>query len=305
MNTTTIIIISYNSAKFISECLTSIFKADGIDNAEVVVWDNNSQDKTKEIIKNKFPKARLLECDENLGFGSAINQVVKRIDSQYIVLVNPDTQVESNWLSGLLETFKNNKKVGAVNSKTKIVIDGKKYIQNAGCHLFYDGRGRDRGAVVSADRKQTYEKDSVFYNKLTKIDAFSGVSVMMLRDLFIKLGGFDEHMFMYYEDSDLSIRIKKAGYDIYFQPKSELSHLHSASSEEWSKFFVFQTELNHLIFVFKHYPLNIVLTELVKYKLSTFYQLLKLKKRFFTRLEVLFKLTSYLPYLINYRFTNK
>lgn len=305
MKNTSIIIITYNSSEFIEECLSSVQKVNGFNQAQIIVWDNASSDKTVNIIESKFPKVKLFKSNQNLGFGAAINQVVQKIDTEYIVLLNPDTQVEKNWLNGLLETFDKEKKVGAVNSKTKIVIDGKKYIQNAGSHLFHDGHGRDRGAVISSDHQQSYEEDNEFYNQLTEVDAFSGVSVMIPRKLFISLGGFDDHMFMYYEDTDLSIRMKKKGYKVFYQPKSELSHLHSASSEEWSKFFVYQTELNRLLLVLKHFPLKTVFIELFKYKLSTIYQLLKLKKRFFTRLKVLTTLTTKLPYLLSYRSQNQ
>lgn len=302
---TSIIIITYNSADFIKSCLSSVEKVDGINDAEIVVWDNKSSDETTQIIEKDFPKVKLFKSPQNLGFGAAINKVVKELESDYIVLLNPDTQVDKNWLKDLLSTFESTEKIGAVNSKTKIIIDGKQYIQNAGSHLFSDGHGRDRGAVVSANHKQSYEEDSEFYNQLTEVDAFSGVSVMIPRKLFISLGGFDENMFMYYEDTDLSIRMKKRGYKIYFQPKSELKHIHSASSEEWSPFFVYQTELNRLILLYKHFPIPIVLMELIKYKLSTLYQLLKLKKRFFIRLKVLFTLALNLPYLVSYRLSKK
>lgn len=302
MPTASVILITYNSADFITDCLSSVEKVTGIGDAEIIVWDNASTDKTVSIIKKKFPKIILHESLKNLGFGKAINKAVAEIATgKYIVLLNPDTQVSKKWLSELLKTFETKKNVGAVNSKTKIMIDGKEFIQNAGNYLFYDGHSRDRGAVITKDRQQLYESDSDYYNTATKVSAFSGVSVAIPRELFLQLGGFDEHMFMYYEDTDFSLRLQKHGYDIWYQPTSELSHIHSASSEEWSEFFVFHTELNRLLLVWKHFSFWRITIEMTKYKLSMFKQLLKLKRRGLTRFKVLLYIGAYLPYLLLYR----
>ena len=301
MPTASIILVTYNSAEFISNCLTSLQQVSGSDDAQIIVWDNASTDTTVALIKKKFPKIELLESNKNLGFGRAINRAAKHATGKYIVLLNPDTQVEKNWLRPLLNTFKTHTKVGAVNSKTKIVIACSEYIQNAGNHLFHDGHSRDRGAVITKDRQQLYEEDSPYYNTPRIVDAFSGVSVAFPRKLFLEMGGFDEHLFMYYEDTDLSLRLKKQGYDIWYQPQSELKHIHSASSKEWSEFFVYHTELNRLLFLCKHFSIAYIFREIFTYKLSTMKQLLKLKRRGLTRVKVLLNLVVCFPYLIAFR----
>ena len=301
MNTASIIIVTYNSAAFIQSCLESIYAAISEKNTEVIIWDNASTDTTVKKIKKHFPQATIMASPTNDGFAAGVNGAAKQAANDILILLNPDTVVEKKWATALLSTFEEHRKVGAVNSKTKIVIEGKEYIQNAGNYVFYDGHSRDRGAVITEKREQRYETDSEYYQKETTVDAFSGVSVAIPRELFLSLGGFDEHFFMYYEDTDFSLRLQKAGYSIWYQPKSELKHIHSASSEEWSPFFVFQTELNRLLFLWKHFPLETVFAETAKYKASTFYQLLKLKKRFFTRLKVLFSIATHLPYLLSYR----
>ena len=302
MPTASIILISFNSAEFIGTCLASLQKVTGIADAEIIVWDNASTDDTVSLIKKKFPKLLLHESPKNLGFGKAINRAAKIATGRYLLLLNPDTQVEQNWLQPLLSTFTSETKVGAVNSKTKIVIDGSEYIQNAGNYVFYDGHSRDRGAVITKDRQQEYESDSTYYNTSTKVAAFSGVSVAIPRKLFLEMGGFDERLFMYYEDTDFSLRLAKKGYDIWYQPKSELKHIHSASSEEWSEFFVYHTELNRLLLVWKHFSFMRVLSEINKYKLSLLYQLVKGKKRGLTRIKVIAKILTLIPGLIMYRF---
>ncbi len=301
MKKASIIVVTYNSTKFISHCLKSLESVKGIEDSEIIVWDNASTDKTVEQITQSFPNITVHSCEHNLGFAQAVNQASRLASGTYLVLLNPDTTVEEEWLVSLIKTFNQHTKVGAVNSKTKIIISGKEYIQNAGSFLFSDGHARDRGAVVTDTKEQLYEPDSEYYSEEREVDAFSGVSVAIPRELFLKLGGFDINMFLYYEDTDLSIRLKKLGYTIWYQPKSKLTHIHSASSREWSEFFVFHTELNRLLLVWKHFPLNTVLSETALYKASTFFQIIKNRKRFFTRLKVLFNLVTRLPYLLHYR----
>jgi GT2 family glycosyltransferase len=101
--------------------------------------------------------------------------------------------------------------------------------------------------------EQVYELESPYFEKACEIHAFCGVSVLIRKDIFEKLGGFDESFFMYYEDTDLSLRMRKMGYLIYYEPNSIVYHLHSGSSVEWSEFFSYYAERNHLAFVIKHF----------------------------------------------------
>ena len=149
MKQASIILITYNSQSFITECLNSLYKTTGIDKSEIIVLENASTDNTVEIINKNYPTVHLFESKENLGFGSAVNKAMTHVSSDFIVLLNPDTQVSKNWLLPLLDTLKKNTNVAAVNSKTKIVSNNLEFIQNAGNYVFSDGHSRDRGAVVS------------------------------------------------------------------------------------------------------------------------------------------------------------
>lgn len=305
MKQATIIFISHNSEQFISNCLSSVLKATDISDSEIVVWDNASTDTTVPLIKRKFPTVTVLESATNIGFAAAVNKVAQMAKSKYLVLLNPDTRVEKNWLTALLNTFSKDKKIAAVNSKIKIIRNKKEYIQNAGSYLFDDGHARDRGAVVTDAKEQLYEPDGDYYSFSTQVDAFCGASTAINTEVFLNLGGFDERMFLYYEDTDLSIRMRKAGYTIVFQPKSEVLHLHAASSKEWSDFFIFHTELNRLLVLWKHFPIKKVLSETLLYKLSAIFQLVKFNKRFLTRMKVLFSLLTNIPYLLKFRLENQ
>jgi len=130
-------------------------------------------------------------------------------------------------------------------------------VQNSGVVVFKSGYGRDRGAVVQAT-DQFYETDNAFYNQRAEIHAFTGASVIIRKEVFENLGGFDRSYFMYYEDVDLSLRMKRQGWNIIYEPKSVVYHIHSGSSKEWSSFFNYHVEKNYLATLIKHFPLNTI-----------------------------------------------
>lgn len=137
-------------------------------------------------------------------------------------------------------------------------------VQNAGVAVFKNGYGRDRGAVVRKNH-QFYEIDNPYYDKPQELHSFSGASVAIRKDLYEKLGGFDEKFFMYYEDVDLSLRLRRLGWKIYYEPTSVVYHIHSGSSQEWSTFFNYHVEKNHLALLIKHFSLIQFFKQLIAY----------------------------------------
>lgn len=137
-------------------------------------------------------------------------------------------------------------------------------IQNAGSYIFRDGYGRDRGAIIIGG-KQFYEEDKGQYNEEEKLSAFCGAGVMINKKAIKEIGKFDESFFMYYEDDDLSFRIREGGWDIIYCPKAKIRHIHAASSGEWSPKFVYNVERSRLLFVSKHWPKPLVIWEWLKY----------------------------------------
>jgi len=178
-------------------------------------------------------------------------------------------------------------------------LDGHRFvdlIQNAGNYYFRDGYGRDRGVVSYANR-QYYEEDRGQYNNFEKVPGFCGAGVLLNKAAFNKVGGFDESFFMYYEDGDLSFRLKKAGYSIYYSPDAIVRHIHSGSSKEWSDFFIYHVERSRLLFLSKNWPVVVAIREFIKYLIKStvlvpIYYLLrsrdiKVWKRFNLRLRVI------------------
>jgi len=137
-------------------------------------------------------------------------------------------------------------------------------IQNAGNFYFRDGHGRDRGTIV-INRNQYYEMDKGQYDKEEEIPGFCGAGVLINKEALKDVGYFDESFFMYYEDGDLSLRLKESNYMIVYSPKALIRHIHAGSSGEWSDFFIFNAERGRLLFVAKHWPRLKAVKEWLKY----------------------------------------
>lgn len=148
---------------------------------------------------------------------------------------------------------------GGINielSKEEVFEYKKTLIQNAGSGINENYDGYDIGMA---------EEDCEKYSKEYEINNGCGASIIMLKDDFIKAGMFDENFFMYYEDTDLSYRIRKLGKKIIYYPDSIVRHIHTGSSKEWSPFFVFHVFRNKALFVYKNISKTKGIRVLLKY----------------------------------------
>ncbi|PIR59077.1 MAG: hypothetical protein COU69_01660 [Candidatus Pacebacteria bacterium CG10_big_fil_rev_8_21_14_0_10_56_10] len=140
-------------------------------------------------------------------------------------------------------------------------------VQNAGNIAFKNGYGRDRGSVVYREAEHAlefYDFDTEYYQRPRSLVAMCGASCLIKRRVIDEVGFFDESYFMYYEDMDLSFRIWKQGWDIVYCPSSVVYHAHRATTSQRNvKFFIELVERNHLQFTINHYPLKIVMIQLV------------------------------------------
>lgn len=286
----TVIIVNYNGEKYISKCLDSVLAQKQLDlQSEIIIADNASVDHSIQIIKRKYPQVKLIINKQNLGFGQALNQAAQLAQGQYLCFLNNDTIVDQYWLKYLYLRIKSNAQIAAVNSKTYLCHSSNdnqkksvKYIQNAGSIVFKTGHGRDRGAIVS-NHQQSYEADNEYYQQAKSVLAFCGVSVMIRKNIFLALNGFNPSFFMYYEDINLSLTLLRMGYLIYYEPKSIVYHYHAISSKEWSSFFIYQTEKNHLQNLIIHFPIREIVKQLLLMKLKVGRSLLSLIKNIFEK----------------------
>ena len=214
-----IIIPVYNQFGYTYHCLEAILKHSGNVSYEVIIGDDNSNDQTEKI--NEFiDNVKVIRNKENLGFLRNCNNAAKYAKGKYIVFLNNDTQVQENWLDSLLGLIENDETIGMVGSKL-VYPDGS--LQEAGGIIWSDGSGWNYGRNRSPlDSEYNYVKD---------VDYISGASIMIRKDLWNEIGGFDERYApAYYEDSDLAFNVRKHGYRVVYQPESVVVHFEGISN---------------------------------------------------------------------------
>ncbi|MBF0343477.1 MAG: glycosyltransferase [Nitrospirae bacterium] len=238
---TSIIIPVHNNLLFTFNCLKSILENTTPHTYEVIVVNNASTDHTSSLLEGIL-NIRTISNDFNAGYGAACNQGAKEARGKYLLFLNNDTMVAEGWLDALLEVMSTNGKAGAVGSRL-IYPDGR--LQEAGGIIFSDGSGCNYGRGENADEPA--------YNYLKEVDYCSGASLLITRELFETLNGFDpQYDPAYYEDADLCFSVRKAGYKVIYQPKSVVVHFEgtTAGTDTSEGFKTFQ-EVNRSKFVHK------------------------------------------------------
>lgn len=199
--------------------------------------------------------------NEEMQFAITIRSEKSNSDLQtkIVVKLGKKILIEDNLRSYEIKQYNISLKLSEINKYFLYAV------QNSGVIVFKNGFGRDRGAVTMVDRTQFYELDSEFFNKPCEIISFCGGSTIIRKDLFIQEGMFDPSFFMYYEDVDLSLKLQRRGWKIYYEPNSIVYHIHAGTSEEWSPIFTFNVEKNHLAVILKHFPIHVFIKEIIIY----------------------------------------
>ena len=264
-----IIIVNYNVKNFLEQCLGSIQNASKDINLEVFVVDNNSIDKSTQMVKNKFPDVNLICNATNVGFSKANNQAIKKSTGKYVLLLNPDTIIQENTLYETIHFLDKNPIAGALGVK---MIDGSgQFLPESKRSLptpsiaFYKIFGLSKLFPRSKEFGK-YHLNYLNTEKTHEIDVISGAFFMIRKSVLNKVGLLDESFFMYGEDIDLSYRIQKAGYKNYYLPTTSIIHYKGESTKKTSVNYIFTFYNAMIIFVKKHYKgsSSILLLYLIK-----------------------------------------
>jgi len=252
----TVIIVSYNVSHFLEQCIKSVFKASHSLNVEIIVVDNCSEDDSVNMIRNRFPEVKLIVNPDNKGFSKANNQAIRQSDSDYILLLNPDTVLEENTLISTLGFMESHQDAGGLGIR---MIDGQ------GNFLPESKRGLPTpwSSFCKMSHLSQIFPQSAFFNRYhaghlsenetNKIEVLAGAFMLLRRKVLDEIGLLDEDFFMYGEDIDLSFRITKAGYFNYYFPEAEMIHYKGESTRKSSMNYVRQFYGAMLIFARKHF----------------------------------------------------
>lgn len=250
-----VVIVSYNVKYYLEQCLLSLRRAlNGID-AEIRVIDNASSDNTPAYIARRFPEARIIANNSNLGFARANNIAIKQARGEYILLLNPDTIVAEDTLARCLRFMDNRPDAGACGV-AMLKDDGSfAYESRRGLPTPFTAFCKISGLCALFPRSRLFGRYYLRYlnkNKINRIDVVSGAFCFLRRSAIDKVGLLDEDFFMYGEDIDLSFRLLKAGYKNFYLPLRIL-HYKGESTQKSSARYVHVFYNAMLIFFNKHY----------------------------------------------------
>jgi hypothetical protein len=239
-----VVILSYNSKEDLKECIPSLISQTYQD-FEIIVVDNASTDGSEEFIKANYPGIKIVQTGKNLGYAAGNNAGFEVAEGEYIVVVNPDTVADPEWLAKLIEPLENDPTITATTSKVLIYYQKDK-INTCANTAHYTGLTFCRGLNKSAS-----ELDSC-----QPVGAVSGCSFAIRSDMLKNINGFDSDFFLYQEDADLSWRIRFAGGKIMYVPESVIYHKYKLSIAPWKEFYL---ERNRYLILLKNFSLKTLL----------------------------------------------
>lgn len=219
MNMLAIVIVSWNTAAVLRRCLHAL-DAQAINNdCQIVVVDNASTDGSPEMVRREFPGVKLLANTENVGYARANNQGIATTNSDFVLLLNSDAIADHRALNMLVELLRRSPEIGAV-SPLLLTPSGDAQTFAFGhdpTPWFLLKRGFYR---LFTQRKTNWRPVSA-----TETDWVSGACMMLRRTALNDVGGLDEHIFMYFEDNDLCLRLRKAGHRVVYYPDVHVTHI--------------------------------------------------------------------------------
>lgn len=251
-----VVIVNYNVVFFLEQCLNSVFAASKNLNVQIFVIDNNSVDGSINMLKEKFSSVVLIENKENVGFSKANNQAIKRADSPYVLLLNPDTVIEEDTFDKCIDFMNSNADCGGLGLR---MLDGK------GNFLPESKRGFPSPSVAfykifglsylfpKSQKFGRYHLGFLSEFEVNEVDVLSGAFMLLRKVTLEKVGLLDEQFFMYGEDIDLSYRIKLGGYKNYYFPETKIIHYKGESTKKSSVNYVFVFYKAMILFAKKHF----------------------------------------------------
>ncbi|MGB9637355.1 MAG: glycosyltransferase family 2 protein [Microgenomates group bacterium] len=222
-----IVIVHYKDKQALFNCLKSIEDNKPKVSFEVIVVDNDETKVIEDELKSRFNWVVYIKSPSNLGYGAGNNLGAKRAKGEYILFLNPDTQLKPNSVDNLVLFLDKNKDVAVVAPN---LIDAKgKVFSQLGSRELTPIRGIFALSFLNKIfPNNPFSRDYYLFdlpmNKKREVDAVPGSAFLIRKKVFVEVGGFDENIFLFFEESDLGRRIKKAGYKLFIIPDSEIFH---------------------------------------------------------------------------------
>ena len=225
-----IVIVNWNTKDLLQQCLESILIFPPERAFDIWVVDNASSDNSAKMVKTRFPQVNLIESEQNLGFGKGNNLALQACSGEYILLLNPDTEVRPDALEQLCAFLDHNPKAGVAGARL-FYQDG---TLQTSCYPF-PTLTRELWRLLHLDRFKTYGVyDQIHWdqNSPREVDVIQGAALLVRREVLNQVGLFDPDYFMYTEEVDLCYRIQKAGWQLFWVPQAQIIHYEGQSTQQ-------------------------------------------------------------------------
>ncbi|MBI3243385.1 MAG: glycosyltransferase family 2 protein [Chloroflexi bacterium] len=225
-----IIILNWNTRDLLADCLGSIALTSGALKVETIVVDNNSSDGSQAMVQEQFPEVRLIQNQHNVGFAKGNNQAMETMQGRYALLFNSDALATPGSIQALIELADSQPRAGIVGALL-VNPDGSFQASHTPFpnlwqeFLILSGLGR------LLHRRWYPSKGPEEAKGPQKVDYVEGACLLVRREAFEQAGGLDEGYFMYAEEVDWCYAMKKAGWQVWYQPKSRIVHYGGGSSK--------------------------------------------------------------------------
>lgn len=242
-----VIIVNYNGKQWLEQCINSVQDQD-YKNFEILLIDNASEDDSAKNVERKYRDVVIYKNNENVGFAGGCNTGMKHATGKYLLLLNTDAVLESNFLTEMMKAFEENQKLAIAQSKI-VYMDDHNKIDTCGSFwtntslLYHYGNSKD------ARNSQ--------YNKAFPVFSVKGVAVLIKRSIAENIGLFDDDFWCYYEETDFCQRAWLSGYEVWYWPKSVVYHAGGGTSLSFPNDFVqFHNFKNKLLSFLKNFELS-------------------------------------------------
>jgi GT2 family glycosyltransferase len=247
MTRISVVILNFNGEKLLRQFLPSVIRHSG--EAEIVVADNGSTDRSVAILQQEFPQVRIIQLDRNYGFCGGYNRALRQVEAQYYLLLNSDVEVTSGWLGPLAEALDRDDRVAAVQPKVLSYYEKNRFEYAGAAGGFIDALGYPfcRGRIFDH-----VEEDQGQYNDEREIFWATGACFMIRAQIYHQFNGLDEELFAHMEEIDLCWKISRTFQKVYYTGKSVVYHQGAGTLGYKNPMKTYLNFRNGLILIFKH-----------------------------------------------------
>ncbi|HTK05508.1 MAG TPA: glycosyltransferase family 2 protein, partial [Candidatus Eisenbacteria bacterium] len=221
-----IVIVNWKVKDLLRRCLASVYRETKGVSFEVFVADNDSRDGSLEMVLKEFPEATVIANNRNLGFAAGNNPALMRAEGEFVILLNPDTELKEDALTTMVAHMRANPRIGILGPRL-VGADGKlqpsvrrfpTLVSQALIMLKLHHPLRKFGPL------RRYFADDFDYTKAAEVDQVMGAAFMIRRKVLAQLGGLDERFFIWFEEVDYCKRAKDAGFEVWYSPVANVTH---------------------------------------------------------------------------------